>query len=129
MQDLMAQVKATWAREAQIRDGQATVLFHVAEHEAQECLDDLILEAAAYHHRLWQALLRARLEACTEGNLPLAAKLQLWISDMIRMWQGNGPEETSGDYGLKHIANAVRKRRIQMMHEEEGCPEVETDAF
>ncbi len=101
------------------------------EEYGRAILDDYILDAADAHDQLWQALLSARLQACTAGNLPLAAKLQLWISDMIRMWQGNGPEETSGDYGLKHLANAVRKRRIQTMHEQEGggCPEAETDAW
>ncbi len=123
MQDVMAQVKARWVREAQISDG------HTPGATPQDRLDAYILIADRTHKELWEALLGARLEAFTVPDLPLAAKLNGWISDLIRVWHGRGPEETSGDSGLKHYANAVRKRRIQMMHEEEGCPEVEISEF
>ncbi len=104
-------------------------------------LDAAILRAADAQQALYQALQEARLEASAAPDLPLLARLNGWLHDLNRMWIGRGPEETSGDSGLKHYANAVRKRRVQTMsdadtpkgaHEEDeggGCPEVETDVF
>ncbi len=116
---------------------------------AQDRLDAYMLIADKAHKELWEALLGARLEAFTVPDLPLAAKLNGWISDLIRVWHGRGPEETSGDSGLKHHANAVQKRRVQTMHErnvevtadwsdlikaervaeDAGCPEVQVSEF
>ena len=102
-------------------------------------LDAAILRAADAQQTLYQSLLEARMEASAAPDLPLLARLNGWIIDLNRMWLGRGPEETSGDSGLKHYANAAVRRQHPIGRESvqtfwlnqppESIPQVEVNEF